>query len=176
MPLSRFALPSRSGGRTRFELLVRVLVVGILAAILLERMLYYQEQAERTVMETTIIHIRSGMRLHIADLMTQQRTNEIAAMLDENPVRWLDHPPGGYLGALDAVPDDGIPGGSWYFDSAQGELVYVPKWARFFTGMQGKREARFKVKARVVSRALVSGQALMTEGIDIVPSQAYKWF
>jgi general secretion pathway protein G len=174
LPVSAFV--RRCRGHTRFELLVRVLVVGILASVLLERMLYYQEQAERTVMETTIIHIRSGIRLQVADLMIQQRTSEIGAILQENPVRWLDHPPDGYLGVLGTTQAGRIPKGSWYFDSTRGELVYVPRLARFFTDTQGKREVRFKVRARAIGSELSNGQPRRIEGVEIVPVQPYKWF
>lgn len=167
---------AQSGGYTRFELLVRVLVVAILSAILLERMLYYQEQAERTVMETTIINIRSGMRLHVADLMTQQRNAEIGAMLRQNPVHWLQQPPDGYLGALDDAAIKDIPGGSWYFDNARGDLVYVPRLARHFSAAEGHREVRFRVDARAIGPDPGNGRMPKVEGIDIVPVQAYKWF
>jgi len=176
MRLSSPGFSIRCGGYTRFELVVRVLVGAILAATLLERMLYYQELAEHAVMEATIIHIRSGMRLHVADLMTQQRNGEIGAMLNENPVRWLQHPPEGYAGALEREPAGGMPGGSWYFDSGRGELVYVPKLARFFSGAQGKREARFRVTARTIGTVQKEGQPRQVEGVDIVPVQSYKWF
>ena len=166
----------RAGGHTRFELLVAVCLIAILAGVLLERLLYYQEQAERTAMETTIMHIRSGMRWHVADLMTQQRSHEIGAMLEQNPVRWLQRPPAGYLGALTELPEGGVPGGSWYFDSLRHELVYVPQLKRFLSGGLEGREIRFQVQAKISTWKKNGDAAENAEGIDISVGQPYRWF
>lgn len=153
----------RAGGRIRAEVFVRLLLVAILVGILLERTLYYQEQVERSIMEATIINIRSGMRWHIADLMTRHRSVEVPGMRQQNPVRWLQLPPVGYVGAFAASPEYSVPGGSWYFDESKGELVYVPRLTRFLESAEGTKEVRFKVLTT-------------TSGADILPVRSYKWF
>ena len=165
----------RIGGKSRFELLVGICLIAILAAVLLERLLYYQEQAERSAMEATIMHIRSGMRWHVADLMMQQRSGEIGTMLQQNPVRWLQSPPAGYLGVIGVLPEDGVPGGSWYFDNLRHELVYVPQLKRFFSGGLQGREIRFKVRANISTRKYIDDADENVEGVDISVAQPYRW-
>ncbi|MBS0307821.1 MAG: hypothetical protein JSS58_02515, partial [Proteobacteria bacterium] len=101
----------RMAGSGKVEFVVRILIGAILALVLLERFFYYQELAEKTVMEATLTNMRSGMRLRIADLMTQNRSSEIAGMLDENPITWLERPPADYRGILGA---GGAKADGWY--------------------------------------------------------------
>lgn len=115
------------------------------------------------MMEATIVNIRSGMRWHIVDLMTRHRSAEVSAMQQQNPVRWLQLPPAGYVGAFEASPTYAIPDGSWYFDESRSELVYVPRLSRFLESENGVKELRFKV-------------IMTTLGVDIRPLRPYKWF
>lgn len=167
---------SRAAGPARFRLLVRIGLAAILVCVLLERFLYYQELAERAEMEATIMHIRSGMRWHVVDLMTQQRSDEIAFMLEEDPVRWLRQPPGGYLGAFDVPPAEVITGGSWYFDRSVHELVYVPRLKRFLSGGYEGKEIRFQVRAKITLKEGGDKGVRVIEDLNISARKSYRWF
>ena len=80
----------RQRGFTIFELVVVMVIASVLAIILLNRLWYYQEVAEKAAMEMTVMNMRSGLRLRIADLMMQGRMNEMAQLVQENPINWLE--------------------------------------------------------------------------------------
>lgn len=167
----------RESGISKYEFLIRVTVVGLLAAFLLERFLYYQEYTEKTVMEATVINMRSGMRLRIAELMTENRSSEIGDLLKQNPIAWLERPPANYLGAFKTadLPEPAKDG--WYFDIDKRELVYRLRLHRFFEGEGGEYPVvRFRVAAKTGDVKEGSNAATRTEGVEIVMLNRYKWF
>jgi prepilin-type N-terminal cleavage/methylation domain-containing protein len=58
--------PSPRAGFTLFELIVVICLVGIFAAVALDRLLRYQEIAEKTAMQSTIGALRSAQTLQAA--------------------------------------------------------------------------------------------------------------
>ena len=136
-------LSGREHGFSLFEFFIAAGVISVIAALLLDRLLDYQEYAERTAMEVTVVNMRSGLRLRVAELMTQDRMHEVGKLINENPVRWLETPPPNYLGELAHPVAKTLPQGNWYFDTTTRELVYLPRDSRLFSGQ--KEVMRFRV-------------------------------
>jgi type II secretory pathway pseudopilin PulG len=137
---------SREQGFSLFEFFVAAGVISLIAALLLDRLLGYQEYAERTALELTVINMRGGLRLRTAELMTQDRLNEVGKLINENPVRWLETPPPNYLGEFANPVPESLPPGNWYFDRTTRELVYLPRDNRLLIAWRGRKEAmRFQV-------------------------------
>lgn len=157
-------------GGTLLELAVASIIIAALAIFLLNRMQRYQEVAEKTVMETTVVNMRSGLRLRVAELMVQGRMDEMDKLSRENPVSWLEAPPFNYVGPVDNPEQQAIPPGSWYFDTTRRELVYLPDRSRHFKpGPDGEKAVRFRVTA-------TAGQGGgRVEGINISPVSPYDW-
>ncbi len=122
---------SRRAGFTLLELVVVIGLVGILASVALERLLRYQEIAEKTAMEATIGALRSAQTLQVASRILHTGLPSAATLAEENPIDWLATPPAGYLGGLYDPPIAQVPPGSWYFDMKNKELVYRPQRTRF---------------------------------------------
>ncbi len=118
-------------GASKFEVFAALAVIGVLASVLLHRMLYLQEVAEMTAMELTVAHIRTGLRYKTADLLMRDKVSEIASLANENPINWLEAPPEDYLGEFDGAPDANVRG-KWYFDKTRRELVYTVNNRRHF--------------------------------------------
>jgi len=118
-------------------LAVSIVLIAIIAGVLLERALYYQEYAEMTAMKMTVANMRSGLRYKVADLIMNNRLSEISTLIDENPIRWLSSLPENYLGEYDAAPQTAIEG-KWYFDRTKHELVYTPNNRRHFVPSSGE--------------------------------------
>lgn len=162
----------RQRGFTLFELVVAIVIANVLAIILLDRLWYYQEVAEKTAMEMTVMNMRSGLRLRIADLMTQSRMREAEELLQENPISWLESPPPNYIGKISSAKSAEMIPGHWYFDIEQKELVYRVQHNRFFKpGKNRENIIRFHVTA--VQQARQGGKI---EGITLVPITSYQWF
>ena len=71
----------RQRGFTIFELVVVIVIASVLAIILLNRLWYYQEIAEKTAMEMTVMNMRSGLRLRIAELMMRDKMSEAGQLM-----------------------------------------------------------------------------------------------
>lgn len=167
----------RDRGISKYEFLIQVVIAGILAAFLLERFQYYQEYAEKSVMESTVINMRSGMRLRIAALMMDNKPEEIGALLKENPVSWLDRPPANYLGVLERGDQIAKDRYGWYFDAVNNELVYKPHLSRFLQPAPGSSGViRFRITAKVIAGKNEKGIYTRAEGLEIVSIGQYAWF
>lgn len=163
-------------GLTLFELAVVAAILGILALVLLDRVLVYQEMAEKTVVELTAMNMRSGMRYRVAELMVHNQEGEIAAMVGENPVKWLEAPPPNYLGELSGPQENEIFPGNWYFDKNERELHYRVKRERHFvSGPSGKHELRFRVTSST-KRAEAGGAEMPVQGVTLTLVEPYRWF
>jgi prepilin-type N-terminal cleavage/methylation domain-containing protein len=140
-----------AAGFTLLELTVVICLVGIFAAVALDRLLRYQEIAEKAAMEATIGAMRSGEALQASARILHGGLSSVLALAEENPVDWLAAPPAGYRGALyDPGPAD-VPGGSWYFDLKNKELVYVPQRTRYLLPtVNGTPGIRYKVIVTIV--------------------------
>lgn len=165
----------RAHGFSRFEFLASVVLIGALAAVLLEYSLRYQEMTEKTVMEATVVNLRSGLRLRIAELMMQDRLSEVGNLLTENPIDWLEAPPPNYIGKIDPITQKGIAEDGWYFNPLKRELVYLPRLSRFFTSeTDGEKAVRFKVTAK--PRLHAEGSNGKHEGVEIIQINQHTWF
>lgn len=157
-------------GGTLLELAIASILIAALAIFLLNRMQRYQEAAEKTVMETTVVNMRSGLRLRVAELMMQGRMGEMGSLSRENPVLWLKAPPSNYVGPVDDPGRQTIPPGSWYFDTTRRQLVYLPDRSKYLKpGPDGEKAVRYRVTA-------MTGQGnSQVEGINISLVSPYDW-
>ena len=166
--------PEKQTGFTLLELAIVILLIGIVASIFLNRMQRYQELAEKTVVEATVANMRSGLRYRVAELMMNGRMNEMVSLSRENPMSWLKAPPSNYLGQLSQPQQKRIPPGSWYFDQAQHDLVYLPEHARYFKpGPDGQKAIHFRVIAS--TRKQATNDSDRVEGISLAPVASYDW-
>lgn len=167
--------PRGQSGFTLFELVVVVIIGGILAAIFLNRAAYYQEAAEKSAMDITVMYMRSGLRLRVAELVMGDRMGEMDKLRHENPIGWLAAPPPNYAGPLRNPASSAIPPGSWYFDSRRGELVYRLQHHHYFKPAQGVEPAiRFRVRAHTQPQA--TGAGIRVSGLTLTQITPYRWF
>jgi general secretion pathway protein G len=160
----------RQHGFSLFELFIAAAVIGVIALLLLERLLSYQEYAERTAMELTVVNMRSGLRLQMAELMTQDRLHEVGKLVNTNPVRWLEAPPPNYLGELNHPLEKALPKGNWYFDTKEREMVYLPRENRFLMGpWRDRKEAmRYQVTSVRAAMGIRGGPEPRIEWVTLV--------
>lgn len=123
----------KNRGFTLVELLVVICIVALLFGIALDRLLRYQELAERTAMEQNIAVMNVALTMKFAALVSSGRGEAIRNEVGANPVDLLARPPENYLGALDAPRVGDLPPRSWYFDKGLGELVYLPGRTRYLS-------------------------------------------
>jgi prepilin-type N-terminal cleavage/methylation domain-containing protein len=117
----------RAAGQPGFSLLelaVSLTVVAVLAAVLLDRVLYYQERAEYSTMLQVAQDLRSSVNLRVAELALNNRFHELAGLPELNPMELMVRKPQNYLGVLPAAGVQDVVTGSWYFDNSSKEILY----------------------------------------------------
>ena len=167
-------------GFTLLELIIVISIVAILAGMFLSRIPYYQEQAEKTVMEQTAGAIQSALVMRYGSLMTHGATSEknLGALATDNPISWLQQKPKNFAGEFyDPTPKTVAPG-SWMFDLKSHELIYVLDRSEYFTpGKDGQKWVRFHVKLEYepVPGGPTGGRKTLTLTL-FEPTEPYRWF
>ncbi|WP_124703472.1 hypothetical protein [Sulfuriferula multivorans] len=167
-PASVVLVSRRLAGFTLFELLGIILLVSVLSLVLYDRFLGYQALAEKTAMEMTVINMRSGLRLRVAELMMGGKMDEIAGLVHENPINWLAAPPPNYIGALQNPEQSAIPGNAWYFDTSRHELIYMPGSGNIFATQPRASVVRFRVAATIHPPVKGGSKIPKVEGVTLV--------
>lgn len=148
-----------------------VAIAGIVAAILIERLLAYAEVAEKAAMEATVGQLNNALYARLAYLALRGEYEAIEALPDESPFATTDARSAAYLGEFDDAPPGGPESGTWYFDRGRRELVYMPRFKRYFFSAddgQAPSCARFVLEVRKSSTYAYTGAALR-------PAGAWRW-
>lgn len=156
----------------RFERPLYVLIVAVLVFVLLHRLERYAELAEKAAMQSTLISLQTALQLRFILAVGHTAPAALAAAwTGGNPVALSGVALPGYLGARHGVDLKTVPGNSWLFDAARGELVYVPLLARHLRvreGTDGVPALRFRL--RVVRRRNGGGWQ-----VRLVAAFPYTW-
>lgn len=165
---------------TIFELVVVVTIIAVLASVLAEHLLTYQERAEKASMEQTVVVLRSAMQLRAAALLVRDRLNDVKQLESDNPMNWLSDRPANYIGVFADPPPADISAGKWYFDGRHKLLVYVPQRTRHFVpGTDGQTAIRFRVQIDVGLLPGEEGRANPMQGLSnmqLIATGPYNWF
>lgn len=167
--------PIRSGGFTLIELIAVITIVVVMMALFLDRMVYYQERAEKTAMEGVAASIQSALILQFGSMLTQGRSAEVSALVHGNPVNWLQKPPRNYAGEYYDPTPLSVRSGSWMFDLRTRQLIYVPNSTYYFQpGRDGLKWVRFHVV--VGYEAARPSPTAEPSGLLFEPVEPYSWF
>jgi prepilin-type N-terminal cleavage/methylation domain-containing protein len=162
------------GGFTLFELVVAIAFFAVLATFLLARLAYYHEMLERAAMDSVLKGIKTGLQVRLAELIIASRESEAAVLESQDPVQWLDEGrPANYAGAY----REPALAGSWYFDAAERQLVYVVNTGDRLeiVGRPGFRELRFRARLVRSPVHLPGGAVERVSGITLAPVYPYRW-
>lgn len=171
--------PRSSGGFTLIELIVVVCIVVVIGTVFLERMLYYQEQAEKTAMEGVAASLQSALTLQYAQIMTRGQLSDASALAYANPMSWLQKKPHNYAGEFYDPEPAAVEPGNWVFDLKTRDLVYMLNNANHFKpGKDGRKWVRLHVVLSYEPPLLPSLQRdpASLVGVLIEPVEPYSWF
>jgi len=162
-------------GLTLIELVIVIGIIGVLSAVLLERLRFYQEAAEKAAMENNVGALKSALQLRVAALLVRGEERNIESLASANPFGWLMEPPPGYRGEFRA-PQPVVPRGSWYFDATRNEIVYVPDLDGHLERLaDGSKRLRFRVRLDFEPTDPGSEHKRIS-GMRIEPVSPYVWF
>lgn len=180
--MKRLLKPDRVRGSRGFsllELLVASILISILATVLLNRLRFYQEAAEKANVEYTISALKSALRVQRATMMVEGRMRDLALIEKQNPMDWLEEKPANYVPAIDDQDSKEKCTGCWYFDQRSRAVVYRPVRGDYLQpDSSGEKRIRLRVKTL---RGLAEASSLSNdEGVIIRVSleevEPYKWF
>jgi general secretion pathway protein G len=164
-----------SAGFTLIELIIVICIVALCAGLLLERLRFYQEAAEKAAMEYNVGVVKSALQLKVAALLVRGEERKIESLARANPFDWLQEPPPGYRGEFRA-PQPEVPRGSWYFDATSKELVYVPNLDAHLERLaDGSKRLRFRVRVDFEPSEPDAVRKLV-EGMRVEAVAPYTWF
>jgi len=143
-----------------------VIVIGILAAVLLERLLTYAEAAEKAAMEATLSRLHAALYTRAAYLAMSGKHEAIEAFATRSPfISGAMNAPN-YVGEFVGLPST-LEGGTWFFDRVRNELVYVPRLTRHLQADaddQALPRLRFRLEVLGSSRTALTGISLRPVG------------
>ena len=71
---------------TLIELVVVVCIIGVLGAVLLDRLRFYQEAAEKAAMEYNVGALKSALQLRVAAMLVRGEERNIESLANANPI------------------------------------------------------------------------------------------
>ena len=164
-------LKPKSCGFTLFELIVVICIAGVVATVLAERLLYYQERAEKATLGLVLARTKMALQVRMAELIMTNRQRQVIDLEMENPMKWLEEPPLSYAGEY-AQPSQP---GTWYYSTPEHEMVYVPTNSSYLdVGSAASKELRFRVVVLMEDDLATGGKT--PAGVALKPAREYKWF
>lgn len=158
------------------EVLIATAVVGIFAAMLLSRVAYYQEMAEKANMELVISSLKSALRMRLASMMIEGRAMRYGDLADDNAMDWLERVPANYGGHLPPSLDREELEGRWFFDPKSKTLVYwVKDGEHFKPDAANQKKVRLRVELRYQNGNPGSKAGEPVVGAQLVLVEPYQW-
>jgi general secretion pathway protein G len=169
----------KSAGFSLIELIIVVIIIVILMGFFMNRVMFYQEQAEKVAMEEVVGSVQSALTLQYGQLLTRGKSTDISTLVSDNPMNWMQKRPSNYSGEFYDPTSQSVHTGNWVFDLKHHELVYlINNGTHFKVNSDGQRWIRFHVQAQYQQSRLPSLQNSIPEltGILFEPTQPYAWF
>jgi general secretion pathway protein G len=135
----------RQVGSGYFEFAIVAIIFAILAGLLLQKMQFYQAEAERLAVERTVTSLRAALANRVTSLFLKGNDSEVAALARQNPMLWLERLPPNYAGETSGGREENLEKGYWYYDRQAATLLYVLNNKDFF-GESNVKHLKFKVK------------------------------
>jgi len=170
-------MPGSGKGFSLLELLVVVCIVGVLASVLFKRVLYYQEMAEKAVMQQVVGALQSALIIQYGHRLTLGKSEEVNKLRDENPLDWLSLKPSNYAGEIASVNNSTVEPGNWVFDLQTRELIYVPEHVEFFIPKNNSHKwIRFRTRFEFAPLSGQSGRVgKQVAAVTFSPVVPYQW-
>ncbi|MFN3883209.1 MAG: hypothetical protein ACK4Q4_00445 [Rhodocyclaceae bacterium] len=116
----------RQRGLSKFEFAIVMALIAILAAVLLDRLVELEREAERLEVELALRNLRTGLTLAIGQKAIRGEEAKIGELLGANVLEWLGVAPE-KIGAGGTAP-------RWRYDPATHVLSYRPRQPAAFSG------------------------------------------
>jgi type II secretory pathway pseudopilin PulG len=164
MVFLKIFVTAKQRGASLLEFTVAVAVVAILLTVLLQRLWYYQGEAEQAAVQTVVGTLRTALDFEVAQGKLPGRTLNLTILTEQNPFSLLKNKPSNYVGELFRPNDGDIGEGNWCFDRSDKSLVYLLNKRNSFLDAETKRLI-FKVKLLYLPQRTVGVSAPAEAGV-----------
>ncbi|HJV73642.1 MAG TPA: hypothetical protein VJ654_05430 [Noviherbaspirillum sp.] len=146
-------------GSSKLELMAAIVLIAVCAAVLLNRLSFYQEVAEKAQVEYTISILKSALRIQMATMMTEGHAGDVTLLEQRNPLDWLKEKPVNQVLGVGETSTGKSASAGWEFDPRDRTLTYRPIHTAHFQADQfGKKQIRLQVElVRDSSKLLLNG-------------------
>ncbi len=120
-------------GLSLLEFTLAALIVAVLALLAFDRIAAVRGDMERARVQHTVAAMRGALALRFADLVVNDRLNQLDRHDDANALELLAPPPAGYSGERARAAAQAEPG-SWYYVRDTGVVAYRPRYPLAFEG------------------------------------------
>lgn len=181
--------PQSSKGFTLIELVIVITLIVFLMGIFMNRVVFYQEQAEKVAMEQVAGAIQSALIMQYGQILTRGKPGDVAVLATDNPMNWLQKKPRNYSGEFYEPTPLSVNSGNWVFDLKSRDLIYVlrnadyfkpgkdgKKWIRFHTALDYEQSHLPSLQDKQGADGDRSGAPAELTGIVFAPVEPYSWF
>lgn len=158
---------------SRMELVFALIILLVLISVFMNRMIIMLAQAERSMVENSVVNINNALRVQGMYLNMSAGSDAVTIMRHANPVNILMQQPAwdfddsdlnpealralvesrmsrplpNYAGELSAGEGQQLEPGSWYFDTDTSALVYLVRNSEVFRSeLDGPAQLRFRLE------------------------------
>lgn len=156
-------------GFSLFELIVYILLVSTVFSVSMRRFSDFPGEAERANFLAITMQVKAAVNIQMMNAIAAGTWNNLGRLENSNPMDLMLETPSNYAGAFSSVDTQNMPRRTWYFDSANGHLVYLANDTTHLFSSQGDgsstlSEVRFRIAQRYAGDAQAGGAGL---GIDV---------
>lgn len=165
-------------GFSLYGLGLMAILISVLAVLLLKRLYYYQEVAEKVRVDLTLKSLNEALKLRMGQLMIADKAYRWRELTEENPFDWFEKKPAGYCGEVSG--SSRVEPGCWVYRLGVGELAYRPINAGHLQTPGRSGLLRYRVVAKFAAEAdeEIKGIKESTQTADtlsVEPVERYRW-
>lgn len=161
----------RMRGFSIFELILYLLISSIIFSISMRRFEQYPADAERANFLAIVGQVKAAVMLQMMDGIAGGKFDEMARLENTNPMDLMLETPVNYSGAFSLVDEGSMPKRTWYFDSYNGQLVYLASPGLEIYSAEGDGTATINsIRFRIVNK-YAGVEPLEEEGLGIDAGQ-----
>jgi hypothetical protein len=161
------------------EAVIAAVLISLLIVIFFGRVLKISATIEREAMQQTVNHISSAVNIEALTLLIKDDQEKLARWDGGNPMELLNPPPLQYRGSFSNPDPREVSPGSWFFDEADGLLVYrINHIDQFGGGRAIPERVRFKIMATFedTNNNAQRDENERVTGLHFKALDAYQWY
>lgn len=157
----------KSKGFSLFELIVYILLVSIVFSASMRRFNEFPGEAERANFLAITMQLKAAVNLQMMKAIAGGNFTSLGPIENSNPMDLMLETPSNYAGAFNLVDEQTMPRRTWYFDSFNGQLVYLANDnSNLFSSLGDGSSTLSEVRFRIVQKYAGDGLSA-DEGIGI---------